>query len=146
MIADVTPQQTKQALGQNVDAVYLDVRTVPEFEDGHVPGAFNIPVLIHGADGMMRFNEAFPHVVNAHVKREAHVIVGCKSGQRSAQAAEMLSQLGYTNVANMLGGFCGKTNMMGQVVSEGWLALGYTVARECEPGRSYAELLASMDA
>lgn len=34
------------------DAVYLDVRSVPEYEAGHAPGAYNIPLLHAGPGGM----------------------------------------------------------------------------------------------
>ncbi len=42
-IKRITPEQAKELLDSNQGYVYLDVRTVPEFEAGHVPGAKNVP-------------------------------------------------------------------------------------------------------
>jgi rhodanese-related sulfurtransferase len=42
-IKRITPEQTKELLDSNTGYIYLDVRTVPEFDAGHVPGAKNIP-------------------------------------------------------------------------------------------------------
>lgn len=39
----ITPEQAKELLDSNQDYIYLDVRTVPEFEAGHVPGAKMFP-------------------------------------------------------------------------------------------------------
>ena len=44
-IKRITPEQTKELLDSNTGYIYLDVRTVPEFDAGHVPGAKNIPVV-----------------------------------------------------------------------------------------------------
>ncbi len=40
-IKRITPEQTKELLDSNTGYIYLDVRTVPEFDAGHVPGAKN---------------------------------------------------------------------------------------------------------
>jgi rhodanese-related sulfurtransferase len=50
-IKRITPEQTKEPLDSNQDYIYLDVRTVPEFEAGHVPGAKNVPVVEPDASG-----------------------------------------------------------------------------------------------
>ncbi len=146
MIKDMSPEQTAQAIDDDPNTIYLDVRTVSEFDEGHVPGAMNIPVLIRGADGMMTVNQAFPVVVQACIRRDARIIVGCKSGQRSAQAAEMLVHMGYTNVANMLGGFSGHPPPTEQIADTGWLGKGLPVECDSGPGKSYAELLAKTNA
>jgi hypothetical protein len=41
----ITPEQTKVLLDSNQHYIYLDVRTVSEFEARHVPGAKNVPVV-----------------------------------------------------------------------------------------------------
>jgi phage shock protein E len=64
-------------------ALLLDVRTPDEFASGHVSRATNIPVQQLQA----RLNELGP--------RSRPVVVYCRSGGRSAQAARLLSTVGY---------------------------------------------------
>jgi phage shock protein E len=64
-------------------ALLLDVRTSGEFHEGHVPHALNIPVQELPA----RLSEVGP------TKRP--IVVYCRSGGRSAQAAALLKQAGY---------------------------------------------------
>lgn len=63
--------------------VLLDVRTPGEFADGHVAGALNIPV-----DELARRAAELP--------ADKPVVVYCRSGRRSAIAAELLSAQGRT--------------------------------------------------
>lgn len=72
-------------------AILLDVRTMGEYKEGHIPGSKNIPLQsINKADGMID-NKATP------------IFVYCLSGARSRQAAAILQQMGYTNVKNIGG-------------------------------------------
>ena len=64
-------------------ALLLDVRTHAEFHEGHVPHALNVPVQELAA----RLNEVGPP--------SRPVVVYCRSGGRSAQAAQLLSRAGY---------------------------------------------------
>ena len=43
MVKRVTPPEASTLLGEGW--VYLDVRSIPEFDDGHPPGAANVPLL-----------------------------------------------------------------------------------------------------
>ncbi|HXM94731.1 MAG TPA: rhodanese-like domain-containing protein [Candidatus Dormibacteraeota bacterium] len=44
-IKRIIPEQTKELLDSNAGYIYLDVRTVPEFDAGHVPG-FVSPITV----------------------------------------------------------------------------------------------------
>lgn len=46
------PTGVKELLERDPEYVYVDVRTVEEFEQGHVPGSYNIPILFKTAFGM----------------------------------------------------------------------------------------------
>ena len=59
----ITPEQAKELLDQAQDYIYLDVRTVQEFDAGHVPGAKNIPLMM-SAMGRMQMNPDFVEIVN----------------------------------------------------------------------------------
>lgn len=115
------------------DAVYLDVRTIPEFEAGHAPGAYNVP-LMHAAPGGMQPNPAFADAVSAAFARDQTLVVACKAGGRSARATAMLEQLGFTQVRDYSGGWSGN------VADPGWAASGGEVSTANEPGRTWKDL------
>jgi rhodanese-related sulfurtransferase len=72
-------------------AVYLDVRTTAEFNQGHPMGALNVPLFEPDEDtGAMEPNPDFVRVVQANVPREATLLVGCQAGGRSLRAASVL--------------------------------------------------------
>lgn len=140
---DITPQVAYHLLSESKGYCYLDVRTVEEFQAGHPVGAVNVPVVEPDpATGGMVPNPDFLRVVQANVDRSLHVIVGCKSGGRSAMAAEMLSEAGYQNVSNMVGGFHGAHGPSDRVAQAGWAALSLPVATMPADGASYADLRA----
>lgn len=76
----ITPVHARQLMQQR--AVLWDVRTPAEYAAGHIPGAYNVP--------LERLEERLPALPsNGHP-----VIVCCRSGRRSAMAAELLAQAG----------------------------------------------------
>src|SRR5579871_263852 len=92
---------------------YLDVRSIPEFEDGHPAGASNVP-LLHFQNGRMAPNADFKRVVEANFPKDAKIVVGCKAGGRSLQAATLMESAGYTNVVDMRGGYHGERDGFGR--------------------------------
>jgi rhodanese-related sulfurtransferase len=67
----------------------LDVRSPGEFDRGHLPGAINVPVQELEA----RLTEVGPP--------DHDVVVYCRSGHRSTNAAELLRRHGFTKVHNL---------------------------------------------
>ena len=123
--------------------VYIDVRSIPEFEQNHPDPAVNIPIL--HADlrtGQMIPNPDFLQVVQANYATDVKLVMGCRSGQRSARAAEVLLQNGYETVVNMQCGFEGERNPFGQVVNPGWAEMGLPTCEENSEGVSYDSLAA----
>ncbi|CAL0311460.1 unnamed protein product [Lupinus luteus] len=87
--------------------VYLDVRTVEEFQKGHVDHAtkiINIPYMFSTPKGMVK-NPNFVKEVSSACNKEDHFIVGCKSGVRSQYATTDLVADGFKNVKDMKGGY-----------------------------------------
>ncbi len=119
--------------------VYLDVRSVQEFESGHPEGAFNVP-LMHVTPRGMEPNPTFLPEVEARFPREQGIVVGCRSGQRSLRAAEALQAAGYGRIVEQRAGFAGATTAFGQVSERGWQSVGLPVSRQARAGRSYEEL------
>src|SRR5438046_256055 len=84
---EITPEEAveKHRLG---DVVVLDVRTPPEWEGGHIPGAVHIPLDELAA----RWQELDPDV---------ETLVVCGHGIRSAAAGQWLARIGFERVANI---------------------------------------------
>ena len=84
-------------LMQDPNNQLLDVRTVAEYNEGHLPGCININVL----------DEAnFPLVADSMLVKERPVLLYCRSGKRSKVAANILSKKGY-QVIELFTGFNG---------------------------------------
>jgi molybdopterin/thiamine biosynthesis adenylyltransferase/rhodanese-related sulfurtransferase len=90
-IREIDPSDAEGRLGE---ATFLDVRELDEFEQGTIPGAVFIP------RGHLESK-----VENQISNHDAPVVVYCAGGTRSAFAAKTLSDLGYTDVVSMAGGF-----------------------------------------
>ena len=74
------------------DYIILDVRTIEEYESGHIPGAVNVP------------NETILRDDIAELpNKDQLILVYCRSGNRSRQAAAKLVALGYTNIVEFGG-------------------------------------------
>src|SRR3954464_2703175 len=90
-IRELDPAAAEGRLG---DATFLDVRELDEFEQGTIPGSVFIP------RGHLESK-----VENQITDRDRPVVVYCAGGTRSAFAAKTLTELGYTDVVSMAGGF-----------------------------------------
>lgn len=141
-IKQTTPADAHARLQASESIVYLDVRTEPEFERGHAPNALNVPVVFLDPGTPARPNPDFVAVVSKVLRPEQEILVGCQVGGRSQKACEILAQAGFTNLANIQGGFGGMRDRGGNVVAKGWLDSGLPVETGQPTGRSYADLKA----
>ena len=135
-----TPDEAAKRLADNPSAVYLDVRSQAEFAAGHPEGAINIPIAEAAPGGGMAFNQEFLAVAEKVLPKDTPLFVGCASGKRSEAACQVLAQAGYTDLANVHGGFSGVRDMMGRMAQPGWAALGLPVSQDSGEGVSYASL------
>ena len=71
----------------------LDVRTPQEYADGHIDGAININVQ----------SKDFQKLAEKELSKDSTILVYCRSGRRSLEAAKILTDLGY-KVVNLKGG------------------------------------------
>jgi rhodanese-related sulfurtransferase len=127
-IKNIDAEQAKEILDSDSTVVYIDVRTEPEFINGHVPGSVNIPVVWPDpSTRQMKQNPDFVSSVSAKFDKGKRIIVGCQAGGRSQLAAQLLAQEGFQDVANMQGGFGGARDPMGRVVALGWAQLGFPI-------------------
>lgn len=87
IIKHVSMNDIVQIMEENENYIILDVRTQAEYNQGHIPNAICIP------------NETIDeNVVNKLPDKNQMILVYCRSGNRSKQAAEKLKKLGYTNL------------------------------------------------
>ena len=88
----VSAAEAQQLMETEEGYVILDVRTQGEYGSGHIPGAICIP------------NEKIGSAEPAALPdKDQLILVYCRSGNRSAQAARKLAALGYTNVVDFGG-------------------------------------------
>lgn len=83
------------ALSSDPSTLVIDVRTVEEFAEGHVPGAINIPLA------------SVPESLDAFGEKHTSIVMYCRSGRRAAEALEMLSNAGFNKLYHLDGDIMG---------------------------------------
>lgn len=83
----ISQDEAKELMNSEEGYIILDVRTQSEYANGHIPGAICVP------------NEGISDVMPPELPDlEQLILVYCRSGNRSKQAAKKLSEIGYTNI------------------------------------------------
>ena len=136
----VSPEEAL-ALVEKEGYAYVDVRSVPEFASGHPKGAYNVPLAHLGPQGMAP-NLDFLAVMAKAFPKDSKLVVGCKSGGRSLQAATLLLSSGWQNVIDQRAGFQGTMDPSGRP-EPGWGPKGLPSSQTAEPGRSWDEVKAT---
>ena len=98
----ITMDEAANIMKTETDYIILDVRRPDEFNEKHIPGAINVPNETIG-------DEDIPALPD----KDQLILVYCRSGNRSKQAAEKLVKLGYTNITE----FGGIIDWRGETVS-----------------------------
>ena len=88
----ISAADAKARMDSGDEMIILDVRTKEEFDAGHIAGA----ILVPNETIIDEQPELLPDL-------DAEILVYCRSGNRSAQAAKKLIAMGYTNVADFGG-------------------------------------------
>ena len=83
----VSMEEGLELMEADSDYILLDVRRDDEFEEGHIPGAINIPNESIGTEEIAELPD-----------KNQTIYVYCRSGNRSKQASQKLVDLGYTDV------------------------------------------------
>lgn len=135
-ILRVSPLEARDLLDQGY--VYVDVRSEPEFEQGHVPGAYNVPLRHQGPAGLVD-NPDFLAVMQEAFGRDERILLGCRSGARSLKAAQVLIGAGYTNLRELRTGWEGARDAFGRV-DPGWSKSELPVETGAPEGRRYADV------
>ena len=88
---------------EETDYIILDVRRADEYAAGHIPGAINVANESIGTDEIPELPD-----------KNQLIMVYCRSGRRSKEAAEKLVKLGYTNIVE----FGGILDWKGEIVTD----------------------------
>ena len=99
----ISMEEARSLMEEETDYIILDVRTVEEFAQKHIPDAINIPNEMIGSEELAELPN-----------KNQLIFVYCRSGNRSKQASEKLAALGYTKVYE----FGGINDWTGETVSE----------------------------
>lgn len=98
----ITADEAAEIMAEETDYILLDVRTEEEYATEHIPGAICIP------------NEAIGDSAPAELPdKDQRILIYCRSGNRSKDAAEKLVRLGYTRIIE----FGGINDWNGETVS-----------------------------
>lgn len=89
---NITPGEALKMLNNTKGTVLIDVRTPDEYKVVHIPKSILIPV-----------DQVKDKIEKAVPDKTTTIIVYCKTGNRSSQAAKTLSELGYKRVFNLGG-------------------------------------------
>jgi rhodanese-related sulfurtransferase len=93
-IPETAPRDAIAMHGRGDDVLFVDVREPNEWNLGHLPGAVHIP-----RGNLESRIESIP--------REKTLIIYCASGNRSALAADVLREMGYSRVSSLARGIRG---------------------------------------
>ena len=88
----VSMDEAVEIMKKDRNYIILDVRRPDEYAEGHIPGAINIANEVIGT-------EEIPELPD----KAQLILVYCRSGRRSKEAAEKLVKLGYTNIVEFGG-------------------------------------------
>lgn len=99
----ITPEEALEMMDRDDGHVVVDVRRQDEYDAGHIPGAILIPNESIGSDSP----EELPD-------RDQVILIYCRTGNRSKQAAQKLAEMGYTNIYE----FGGINTWPGELVTE----------------------------
>lgn len=136
----MTPPEAKATLDADERAVYLDVRTEAEFAAGHPEGAWNLPVMVRGPSGMMQPNHDFLVIADKLLARDQPLLCACLAGGRSQAAARMLLDHGFSNVANVIGGWGGGGDPRTGRRVAGWRDAGLPISSVVDDETSHQAL------
>ena len=90
-------------MAEETGYIILDVRRADEFAAGHIPGAINVANESIGTDEIPELPD-----------KNQLIMVYCRSGRRSKEAAEKLVKLGYTNIVE----FGGILDWKGEIITD----------------------------
>ncbi|HET7832142.1 MAG TPA: rhodanese-like domain-containing protein [Gallionella sp.] len=98
-VKEVTPWDFGRRFKSASDLpLLLDIREPAEFAALHIPGSINVPRGVLEQSCEWEYDETVPELAAG---REHEIVVICRSGKRSVLAADVMQQMGFTNVVSL---------------------------------------------
>ena len=97
-VREVTPWDFGRRYQAGDVPLLLDVREPAEFAALHIPGSINVPRGILEQSCEWDYDETVPQLAGG---REREIVVICRSGKRSALAADMMQRMGFAKVVSL---------------------------------------------
>lgn len=103
-VKEIMPWDLSRALAAGKKPLLLDVREPVEFALLHIPDSINVPRGVLEQSCEWDYDETVPELV---AEREREIVVICRSGKRSALAADVMQKMGFANVVSLKTGVRG---------------------------------------
>ena len=103
-VKEIMPWDLSRLLASGGRPVLLDVREPAEFALLRIPGSINAPRGILEQSCEWDYDETVPLLAAGH---ELDIVVICRSGKRSALAADVMQRMGFTSVVSLKTGVRG---------------------------------------
>lgn len=103
-VPEIMPWDLEEKLQAETRPFLLDIREADEFDAMRIDGSVNVPRGILEGACDWGYDDTIPELVQA---RDKEVVVICRSGNRSALAAETMQKMGYQNVVSLKSGLRG---------------------------------------
>ncbi len=103
-VKEIQPWDLQALLAAGRDVILLDVREPGEFATLHIPGSVNVPRGVLEQSCEWDYDETLPELAAG---RESEIVVICRSGKRSALAADVMRQMGFSSVSSLKTGVRG---------------------------------------
>ena len=126
-VKEIMPWNLSRSLAAGGTPVLLDVREPAEFALLHIPGSVNVPRGILEQSCEWDYDETVPLLAAG---RNLEIVVICRSGKRSALAADMMQRLGFANVVSLKTGVRGWADFEQSMVNAKGKALDADAADE----------------
>ncbi len=91
-VTHISMEEAQAMMEQDENCIILDVRSYAEYAERHIPGAICIPNDTIGKEEIAQLPD-----------KDQRIMVYCRSGRRSKQAAAKLALLGYTDIVEIGG-------------------------------------------
>src|SRR5690554_1678900 len=89
-VQQLNSNQAFEKANQQQNIIIVDVRTIAEYNEGHIVGSINVPL-----------DQIKATIGDSIESKDTPLFVVCRSGNRSAQAQSMLLSMGYTDVTDI---------------------------------------------
>ena len=116
VVENVDTKTFQDLIAKNPEGVVLDVRTPEEIANGHLANASTINF----------YDDDFQKKAGM-IRKDQPLFVYCAAGSRSAKAAEQMSQMGFTKIYNLQGGY------------NGWMNAGFEIVKDANAPATKAE-------